>query len=77
MYVLALGRKKNRHFFEGGDPPWPPRKNVVGQKKKSKNIFALDPKFLLYNNKVLYKGRPKKTIHKDYGYFLLLNPSMK
>ena len=28
---------------------------LVSQKKKSKNIFALDPQFLFYNIKVLYK----------------------
>ena len=61
MYVLAFG-EKNGKFLEGGDPPWPPRKNLVSQKKKSKKIFALDPQFLFYNIKVLYKiGCLQKT----------------
>ena len=54
MYVLAFGEKKI-NFFEGGAPPWPPRKNVVSQKKNQKNIFALDPQFLFYDINVLYK----------------------
>ena len=54
MYVLAFG-EKNGNFFEGGDPPWPLQKNLVSQKKNQKNIFALDPQFLFYNIKVLYK----------------------
>ena len=61
MYVLALG-EKNSKFFEGGAPPWPPRKNVVKQKKNQKNIFAPDPQFLFYNINVLYKiGCLQKT----------------
>ena len=47
MYVLAFG-EKNGKFFEGVDPPWPPRKNSVSQRKKIKEkIFALDPQFLI------------------------------
>ena len=62
MYVLAFG-EKNGNFFEGVDPPWPPRKNVVSQKKKKqKNIFALDPQSLFHNIEVLYKiGCLQKT----------------
>ncbi len=47
MYVLAFGEKKIEVFSEGDDPPWPPRKNVVSQKKNQKNIFALDPNFII------------------------------
>ena len=52
MYVLAFGSKIGT-FFEGGRPPWPPRKNVVSQKKNPKIIFEPDPQFLFYNLKVL------------------------
>ena len=48
MYVLAFGAKIGT-FFEGGRPPWPPRKNVVSQEKNQKNILAPDPQFLFYN----------------------------
>ena len=55
MYVLGFGEKK-RNFFEGGDPPWPPRNFF------QKNIFAPDPQFLFYNIKVLHKiGCLQKT----------------
>ena len=56
MYELAFGAKIGT-FFEGGHPPWPPRKNVVSQEKKSKIIFAPDPQFLFYNLNVLYELR--------------------
>jgi hypothetical protein len=51
MYVLAFGSKDGL-FFDGGCPPWPPRKNVISQEKNQKNIFAADPQFLFYNLKV-------------------------
>ena len=61
-YVCTSFWRKKRKFFDGGYPPWPPQKNVVSQKKNQKNIFALDPQFLFYNIKVLYKiGCLQKT----------------
>ena len=44
MYVLAFGAKIGT-FFEGGRPPWPPRKNVVSQKKIQKLFLNLTPNF--------------------------------
>ena len=61
-YVCTSFWRKKRKCFEGGDPPWPPRKNLVSQKKNQKNIFAPDPQILFHNIKVLYKiGCLQKT----------------
>ena len=60
-FVLAFGAKI-RIFFEGGDPIWPPRKNVISQKKNQRHIFVPEPQFLFYNLKVLQElGRLQKT----------------
>jgi hypothetical protein len=46
MYVLAFGAKIKTKLL-GGAPHWPSQKNVVSQEKKSTNIFAPDPQFVL------------------------------
>ena len=58
----SFWREKNGNFFEGGTPLGPLEKMWSARKKNQKNIFALDPQFLFYNIKVLYKiGCLQKT----------------
>ena len=61
MYVLAFGEKTN-FFLRGVTPLGPLEKMWSVRKKNQKNIFALDPQFLFYNIKVIYKiGCLQKT----------------